>query len=173
MLAARLIALIETHAERLTQTALKDITTNPRTRSFHVVLPAELQARISATYHNLGQWMGNPSDDAVAAEYESWGATRFRQGIPLGELVYALILVKHRLWALVRDRGLVNFSGDRVVPGDVIGVQLYGIRELNYMVGDFFDHAMYYLVRGYETEAGGGRLPHRSEERRDWSVRES
>jgi hypothetical protein len=153
MLAARLIELIETHAEQLTQAALKDLATNPRTRSFHLVLPHELHARVFATYHNLGTWISDPSDDAVRAEYEGWGARRFRQGIPLSEIVYALILVKHHLRQFVRDHGPVDFSGDRVVPGDLIGVQLYGIQELNYMVGEFFDRAMYYLARGYETEA--------------------
>ncbi|MBP2679444.1 MAG: hypothetical protein H6Q82_2509, partial [Deltaproteobacteria bacterium] len=32
-------------------------------------------------------------------------------------------------------------------------VQLYGIQEMNYLVGDFFDKALYHLARGYEMEA--------------------
>jgi hypothetical protein len=108
---------------------------------------------VFATYHNLGKWIGDPSDDAVRTEYESWGAKRFRQGIPLSEIVYALILVKHHLRRFVRNHGLVEPSSDRVVSGDLIGVQLYGIQELNYMVGEFFDRAMYHLARGYEDAA--------------------
>lgn len=159
MLAVRLVELIETHAERLTQAALKDLATNPRTRSFHLVPHHELEARVFATYHHLGKWIGAPNDDAVRADYESWGARRFRQGIPISEIVYALILVKHHLRQFVRDHGLVAFSGDRVVGEDLIGVQLYSIQELNYMVGDFFDRAMFYLARGYETEAGHRAAP--------------
>jgi hypothetical protein len=30
---------------------------------------------------------------------------------------------------------------------------MYGIQELNYLVGDFFDKALYHLARGYEMEA--------------------
>jgi hypothetical protein len=153
MLATRLMELIDNHAERLTQTALKDLSTNPRTRSFQLIPPDELHARVFATYHHLGKWIGDPTDEAVRTEYESWGAKRFRQGIPLSEIVYALILVKHHLRQFVRDHGLVEFSGDRVAGGDLIGVQLHGIQELNYMVGEFFDRAMYHLARGYETEA--------------------
>jgi hypothetical protein len=153
MHSTRLIELIETHADGLTQDALKDLATNPHTRSFRLVPPDELEARIFATYHNLGKWIGDPNDDAVRAEYESWGAERLRQGIPLSEIVYALILIKHHLRRFVRDHGLVEFSGDRLVPGDLIGVQLHGIQELNYLVGEFFDRAMYYLARGYEQEA--------------------
>jgi hypothetical protein len=153
MLPARLIELIETHADGLTKEALADIAGNPRTRSFHLVPRDELEARVFATYHNLGRWIGDPRDDAVRADYESWGAKRFRQGIPLSEIVYALILIKHHLRRFVRDHGLIEFSGDRVVAADLIGVQLHGIQELNYMVGEFFDRAMYHLARGFEKEA--------------------
>ena len=153
MLAGRLIELIETHADGLTRAVLEDLAINPRTPSFRLVPRNELEARVFATYHNLGKWIGDPSDDAVRAAYESWGAKRFRQGIPLSEIVYALILIKHHLRQFVRDHGPVEFSGDRVVSADLIGVQLHGIQELNYMVGEFFDRAMYYLARGYEEEA--------------------
>jgi hypothetical protein len=27
------------------------------------------------------------------------------------------------------------------------------VQELNYMMGEFFDRALYYLARGYEAEA--------------------
>ena len=159
MLQARLIELIETHADGLTKEALADLATNPRTRSFHLVPRNELEARVFTTYHNLGRWMGDPSDDLVRADYESWGAKRFRQGIPLSEIVYALILVKHHLRRFVRNHGLVEFSGDRVLTADLIGVQLHGIQELNYMVGEFFDRAMYHLARGFEGEASRRASP--------------
>jgi len=146
------MALIEAHADALTQDALNDLLTNAHTPSFHKSLE-ELAERVYATYHNVGTWIGNPNEEAVAAEYETWGALRFRQGIPLSEIVYALNRLKYHLSRFVRDYGLVDFSGDRVPGGDLIGVQLYSIQELNYMVGEFFDRAMYYLARGYEKEA--------------------
>ena len=59
MLPGRLIELIETHADRLTKEALADIAGNPRTRSFHLVPRDELEARVFATYHNLGRWIGD------------------------------------------------------------------------------------------------------------------
>ena len=146
------MSLIETHADALTHEALTDLLTNPHTPSFRRS-PEELEARVFATYHNVGKWIGNPNEEAVAAEYESWGAWRFNQGIPLSEIVYALNRLKHHLRRFVRDHGLVDFSGDRVAGADLIGVQLYSIQELNYMVEQFFDQAMYNLARGYEKEA--------------------
>jgi hypothetical protein len=35
----------------------------------------------------------------------------------------------------------------------MVPLELYSIQELNYVVGDFFDRALYYLLRGYELEA--------------------
>jgi hypothetical protein len=60
-----------------------------------------------------------------------------------------------RVSALYRNLG--NWIGD---PSDaaaewaeLLPVHLHGIQELNDMVGDFFDRAMYYLARGYELSA--------------------
>ena len=153
MLSARLIQLIETHSEALTREVLQDLATNPKTRSFQIVPRAELESRTGNLYRNLGGWIGDPRDDAVQAEYEEWGRRRFRQGIPLSEMVYSLILIKHHLRRYIRDHGLVASSSDLVVPGEFLAVQLHGVQELNFMVGEFFDRALYHLARGYEAEA--------------------
>lgn len=153
MLTARLVQLIETHAESLTSEAMEDILTNERTSSFRLVPVAELKPRVATLYENLGRWIGNPKDDAVRKEYEEWGRTRFRQGIPLSEIVYCVILTKTHLRRFIREHGLISFSGDRVTPDEMVPLELYGIQELNYMVGDFFDQALYQLTRGYEAAA--------------------
>ena len=163
MLAARLIQLIETHAEGLTREVLQDFTTNPKTQLLQKAPRAELEARIGSLYRNLGAWIGDPRDDAVQAEYEEWGRRRFRQGIPLSEIVYALVLIKHHLRRYIRDHGLVQFSADSAVSGEFLPVHLHAVQELNFMVGEFFDRALYYLARGYEAEAQGARSEvHRS-----------
>jgi len=157
LLSARLIELIETHAENLTRDVLKDYATNPRTRHWGVVPGSELEQRVFRTYLNLGNWLGDPKEDTVQAEYEEWGRKRYRNGIPLSEIVYALILLKHHLRKYIRDHGLIEYSRDRQSSEDILPVHLYGIQELNYLVGDFFDKALYYLARGYEMEARAGQ----------------
>ena len=157
MLAARLIRLIETHAPSLTREVMQDISTNERTSSFSKLAKEELEPRVAALYQNLGQWIGDPNEDAVREEYEHWGRTRFRQGIPLCELVYCVILTKKHLRRFIREHGLVTFSGDRVTPDELVPVELYAVQELNYEVGVFFDQALYYLSRGYEAAARANR----------------
>jgi hypothetical protein len=153
MLATRLIQLIENHSKSLTRDAMQDVLTNENTTTFRRVPKAELEPRIASLYQNLGKWIGNPSDDAIRKEYEQWGRTRFREGIPFSEIVYVLTLTKKHLRKFIREHGLVTFSGDLVTPGELVPVELYAIQELNYLVGDFFDKALYYLVRGYEAAA--------------------
>jgi hypothetical protein len=149
--------LIETHATSLISEAMRDVLTHERTSSFRRVPIVDLEPRIAALYLNLGKWIGNPKEDEVREEYELWGRMRFLEGIPLSEVVYCVILAKAHLRRFIREHGLVDFSGDRVTPDELVPVQLYGIQELNYMVGEFFDRALYHLTRGYEAVAKTSR----------------
>ena len=54
----------------------------------------------------------------------------------------------------IREHGLVDFAGDRIMPDELLPLELHSIQELNYQVGEFFDRALFYLARGYEAEAG-------------------
>jgi hypothetical protein len=153
MLANRLIQLIENHSKSLTHEVIRDLLTNEHTYAFRKVPREELEPRIASLYQNLGKWIGDPNEGEIRQEYEDWGRTRFRQGIPFSEIVYVLMLTKKHLRKFIREHGLVDFSGDRVSPGELVPVELYAIQELNYHVGDFFDQALYHLVRGYETAA--------------------
>jgi hypothetical protein len=157
MLGARLLLLIQSHAGSLTKETLQDLTTNDRTASFRRLRQADLESRVALLFNNLARWIGDPNDDAVQGEYEEMGRTRFREGVPLSELVYAIILTKQHLRRYIRDHGLVDFAGDRVTPDELPPLVLHSIQELNYQVGDFFDRALFYLARGYEAEAGRAR----------------
>lgn len=152
MLSIRLIRLIETHAESLTREVVEDLLTNENTPAFRRIPKGELEPRVFAFYQNLGNWIGDPKENAVRAEYEEWGRIRSRQGIPVSEIVYSLILTKRHLRRYIRENAFIIFSGDRVTPDELIPYELYSMQELNYVVGDFFDNALYYLTRGAEIQ---------------------
>ena len=162
MLGARLLSLIQSHAGPLTAETLEDLVTNDRTPSFRRLRRPELESRIALLFNNLATWIGDPRDDAVRDEYEEMGRMRFRQGVPVSELVYAIILTKKHLRQYIREHGLVDFAGDRVAPVELLPLELHSIQELNYQVGEFFDLALFHLTRGYEAEAArhvGKSLP--------------
>ena len=152
MLATRLIRLIESHAESITREVVKEIFRNEHTSSYALFSKAELHSRVFALYRDLGNWIGNPKEGPIQLEYEELGRLRHRQKIPLHEIVYTLIIIKQHLRRYIRENGLVVFSGDRIVPGEMLPFELQSIQELNYLVGDFFDRALYHLTRGYDME---------------------
>ena len=154
MLGARLLQLIQAHAGSLTSEVITDLRTNERTPSFHRLSAPDLESRLAALYSNLGKWIGNSDDNAVRGEYEEMGRRRFREGVPLSEIVYVLLLTKQHLRRYIRDHGLMDFEGDRMMPDELLPLELHSIQELNYQVGEFFDRALYHLARGYEAEAG-------------------
>lgn len=142
MLSARLVKMIEDHAEELTRGVLSDLASNHRTPSYHKVSREELHRRAYDVYHNLGRWVGDKTEESVEAAYDSLGRRRFSDGVPLSEVVFALMLTKNHLRDYVRSAGLVGSA-----------VDLYQEEELNLLVGRFFDKAIYYTVRGYEQAA--------------------
>lgn len=139
MLLPWLMRLIETHAEELTEKLIQAVRTSPRTAFLHEVSEAELKRRGFDLYHNLGRWLGEKSEAEIEATYRELGRQRCREGVPLNELIYALILVKRQLWDYVQKNDLPESAAN-----------LYGEELLVVMVGQFFDTAVYHAVRGYE-----------------------
>jgi hypothetical protein len=142
VLSARLVKIIEEHAEELTRGVLRDLASNPRTPAYHRLPPEELHRRVYDVYHNLGQWLGDKTEDHIEASYGGLGRTRCAEGVPLSEVVYALVLTKEHLREYIRAVGLVDSA-----------VELYLEEELHLSIGHFFDKALYHTVKGYEAEA--------------------
>jgi hypothetical protein len=159
MLGARLLQLTQAHAEPLSRDVMDDLMTNERTPTFRRLNAADVHTRVLALFYNLGRWIGDPDDNAVRDEYEQWGRVRFREGVPISELVYALVIMKSHLGRYVREHGLVDFAGDRVAPQELLPLELHSIQEVNYQIGEFFDRALYHLARGFEAEAVSAARP--------------
>ena len=156
MISAKIVELIEIHASRMAGDAAEDLAANPRTAGFRAVSRQELERRIFQIFHHLGNWIGDPKSSRVEAEFSDWGSRRFDQGIPISEIVYAIIVLKQHLRRYIRDNGLVEAAFPRSENDYVLPMHLHSLQELNIRVGEFFDEALYCLARGYETEA---RLP--------------
>ncbi len=153
MISARLVELIQNHAPQLTAEVLHDLTTNQRTRAFHQVPVRELESRVFRIYQNLGNWIATTNDAAVGAEFEQWGRKRFGQGIPLSQIVYAVIVLKQHLDRYIRDHSVIDVPRLGMDTDALLPVHLHSAQELIRMVDDFFDRALYHLSRGYEAEA--------------------
>jgi hypothetical protein len=153
MISAKVVELIEIHANRLSADAAQDLATNPRTPGFRHVSRQELEHRVFQIFHHLGNWIGDPKSEKVEAEFSDWGKLRFEQGMPVSEIVYAIIVLKQHLRRYIHDNGLVEAAFPRTESDYVLPMHLYSLQDLNTRIGEFFDEALYYLARGYEAEA--------------------
>jgi len=150
VLSARLIKLIEDHAEDLTREVLRDLAGNARTPSYNSLPADEMHRRVYDVYHNLGRWLGDKTEEHLESTFGGLGRRRHAEGVPLSEVVYALVLIKDHLRGYIRAVGLVDSA-----------VELYLEEELHLQIGNFFDNAMYQTVKGYEAAATShaGREP--------------
>ena len=142
MLSVRLVQLIEDHAEELTHELVEDLRTNSRTPHYHHLTYEELHYRTYSVYRNMGDWISQRNEEPIAANYADLAARRYAEGVPLEEVVYALIATKNHLYGYVQAIGLVDSA-----------VELHQERELRRLVGSFFDKAFLYTVRSYQHQA--------------------
>ena len=142
MLSVRLMQMIEDHAEELTGELIKDLRSNPRTPHYHHLTFEELHYRTYSVYRNVGHWVSERNEESIAANYADLAIRRYAEGVPLEEVVFALILTKNHLYSYIQTTGLMDSA-----------VELHQERELRRLIGNFFDKAIYYTVRAYEREA--------------------
>jgi hypothetical protein len=142
MLSDRLVRMIEQHADELTRALVENLHSNPRTASYHRLSREAIHDRTYNVYKNLGLWLSSKAEEDIEAAYTELGKEREVEGIPLSEVVCALTLTKYHLRDYIRAAGLVDSA-----------VDLYQTLELQRMLGQFFDKAIYYTVRAYEHAA--------------------
>ena len=150
MIAEKLVELVEIHANRLSADVAQDLVTNVRTRGFHKVPKADLEARVFRLFHHLGDWLSDRRSERVKAEFAEWGSRRFDQEIPLSEIIYAIVILKQHLRQYIRDNGLIEAAFPRSEADYVLPLHMNSLQELNLQVGQFFDEALYHLAIGYE-----------------------
>ena len=152
MISAHLVELIQNHAPQLTADTVADLLADAHTPSFRHASRLDLEGRIFRIYHHLGDWIA-AGHGLAETEFVEWGRRRFGEGIPLSEIVYAVLVIKQHLSRYIRDHGLIEAALPRVEQDYVLPMHLHSLQELNAMVSAFFDQALYHLARGYEAEA--------------------
>jgi hypothetical protein len=140
MLSHRFVRLIEDHSDALASGLLHKVQRSVRTEAFRKVPPDEVSERAYEVYHHLGEWLLDKSEADIEQRYTEIGARRAQQDVPLGQVIWAIILTKENLWDFVIDES----CPDRPI-------ELFGKQELLQLLDQFFDHAIYAAVMGYES----------------------
>jgi len=142
MLSARLVTMIENHAEDLARSVVGDMQGNPKTPTYSKLPTEALHRRVHEVFRDFGQWLEYKPDETMKRWYGDLGRKRYAEEIGLPEVIYALLLTKYHLQDYIRSAGLVDSA-----------MELYQERELQRLVNGFFDKAIYYCVEGYTEEA--------------------
>ena len=148
MLAIRLVELIEKHSERLSRELSEKVWNSPRCSDLHKVPSAELEARTHEIYRNLSDWLLNKTEAELEQRYTELGARRCEQGVAYSHFLWAVTATKEHLRTFVQREGLSDTA-----------MELHGELELLFLLGKFFDRALYSAAVGYERERDriGGR----------------
>ncbi len=137
---SKLVELIQDHSEELSQRVLKDMLSRKETESYNKLHRKEVYRRIYEVYSKLGLWLSKdtPKDD-LEEHYTRLGKRRYNEGIPLKEVVMALLLIKRYLWLYLLETYLFKST-----------FEIYQSLEMNNRVVLFCDRAIYFSSMGYE-----------------------
>ena len=158
MLAIKLVRLIERHSVALSEGLAAQIRTSERTSDFRKIRAADLQLAASELYRNLGEWLLQKTESDIANRFRAIAARRAAEGIRLHQFVWALTLTRDHLWHFLRREAFADSL-----------IELHGELELNQLLNQFFDRAIYYAVAGYE-ESEQSRVKGDLERARDLAV---
>ncbi|MFZ0960569.1 MAG: hypothetical protein WAO35_06650 [Terriglobia bacterium] len=161
MVALRMVTMIGKHAEQLTKAVVDELRADPRTPSYHRLELHEDHARVFAVVHNLGEWLDRKSDADTETTYRSLGQRRFGEGVPLAEVVRALMLTRQTICRFIQSEGWMDSALD-----------LRQQVELYTLISRFFERAIYFTVLSYEAEAcsAGKMAAHPEPHKRKFAV---
>ena len=146
----QLLDLIKENANELTRGLCKDLLSREETKGYRKLPHDLIYDRVFDVYSKLSSWLG--LDDHTTSEvrkvYTELGRKRFREGIPLHEVVLAFMLVKRHLWDFIQKK---QFFETTYEMGQAL--------ELNNKVVLFFDRVIYFVTMGYEEELLKERKP--------------
>ena len=141
MFSYRLVRLIEANADTLVAGLEEKVRVSTQVTHFRDVSAHELKDRVYEIYRHLGEWLLGKNELDIEQRYHEIGVRRAQQGIPLSELIQAIVLTKENLWDFLRSEAVMDRA-----------IEIMGELELLQMLEMFFDRAIYHASVGYEHE---------------------
>jgi hypothetical protein len=128
-----LARVVQEQGRPLVESLYSELRSNLGTSHYHRLSNDELLRRGQAVYQRLAHWLDSPDNSSVHDSGAELGKKRFSEGIPLGQVVLALILEEKHLWDYL---GLIGLKADE---------------KLRLKVAEFFARTIYGTALGYEN----------------------
>lgn len=156
MIALRLVRLIESHSDELTESLIAKLEASARTADLRKVPTEELRGRIHEILQHLNEWLLTKTGRDIEHHYRSLGERRAAQDVALSDFCWGIILTKEHLWEFLQQQGFMRGP-----------VEIYGELELLRLLDQFFDRALCFATEGYEQylQAGQGGVAEAAEMR--------
>lgn len=146
MFTVRMVQLIESHAEALSEKLMHQLQASNNCRALLEKVPThELKKRTYEIYRNLSEWLTAKSRSEIEEKYVDLGVRRAKQGVPFSQLLFAFSATKECLWEHLEEDGLFEDP-----------MELIGDLNLLHSVGRFFDRVAHSAAVGYEQAHGKG-----------------
>jgi hypothetical protein len=147
LLAYRLVKLIEKHSDGLAKALQARLDGCERCDAYHKNVPREeLTTVVGEIYRHLGEWLLGKSETDIETRYCAIGEKRFKQKVPLSQVLWTIALVKENLWAYIKDNNVMERPAE-----------IFGELEMLSLLDQFIDRAMYYAAVGYERAQNAER----------------
>jgi hypothetical protein len=145
MLGLKLVRLIERRSEELALGLAQRLQDSERTQDFKKIPRDELHLTAMEVYRNLEEWLLQKKEDDIEKRFRAIAGRRAAQAVRLQQLVWALIISRNHLWHFLQRECFVDSI-----------VEVFGELEVQQLLNQFFDRAVYYSIAGYEeaNEAG-------------------
>jgi len=106
---AKLVDLTQKNADTIARQWAKDIKTNVKTYTYHNASEEEIILQAKYFYDNFQLMFFNESPYEQAKEiFEKYAEERYKEGIPLHEALYALILMRRHMWLYAEFQSIFN-----------------------------------------------------------------
>jgi hypothetical protein len=110
---AKLVDLTQNNAETIARQWAKDVKTNQKTYTYHEETEAKILLQAKYFYNNFQLMFFNESPYEQAKEiFDKYAEERYKEGIPLHEALYALILMRRHMWLYAEFQSLFNIEID-------------------------------------------------------------
>ena len=143
MLALKVVRLIEAHADALAERLVQRIRSSHHITAYKDLPDGDLKELAIDVYRHLGAWLMEKPEAEVERFFAYKAIRRADQGIPLSDLVWALMITKENLFRYIQANVEIQHA-----------YELFGELEIIQAVDQFFDKAIYFVTVAYEKARG-------------------
>lgn len=137
--ATKLIDFTEQNADKIASQWAKDVKTNIKTYAYHAATEDKIIGQAVEFYRSFRQMFFHESPYERAEEiFEKYADDNYREGIPLHETMYAMILMRRHIWLYAEFQSIVISDTEH----------RKAIESLSRTIL-MFDYIMYVIARKY------------------------